>query len=138
METARKTSKKRDAILDLLRSSSEHPTAEWLYSRLKIEYPDLSLGTVYRNLSMFRKDGTITVAATVDGNERFDWNIEPHAHFICETCGKVVDVGMQGRQESVYEAIRQNTGHVVNWHSLNFFGECSDCIFTKSVRLHQD
>jgi len=44
---------------------------------------------------------------------------------------------MQGRQESVYEAIRQNTGHVVNWHSLNFFGECSDCIFTKSVRLHE-
>ena len=76
--------------------------------------------------------------ATVDGNERFDWNTEPHAHFICEHCGKVVDVGMQGRQESVYEAIRQNTGHVVHWHSLNFFGECSDCIFTKSVRLHEE
>jgi len=135
MEASRKTSKKRDAILDLLRSTGEHPTAEWLYSRLKIEYPDLSLGTVYRNLSMFRRDGEVTVAATVDGNERFDWNTEPHAHFICEHCGKVVDVGMQGRQEPVYEAIRQNTGHVVNWHSLNFFGECSDCIFTKSVRL---
>ena len=138
MEASRKTSKKREAILDLLSSTGEHPSAEWLYARLKMEYPDLSLGTVYRNLSMFREDGTIAVAATVDGNERFHLNTEPHAHFICQSCGKVVDVGMQGRQEHVYAEIRRNTGHVPNWHSLNFFGECSDCIFTKSVRLRED
>ena len=57
MEVQRKNSKKRQAILESLRSVTDHPTAEMIYNRLKPEYPDLSLGTVYRNLAMFLEEG---------------------------------------------------------------------------------
>lgn len=64
---ARKYSKKRQAILDALRNTTEHPSAEMLYARLKPEYPDLSLGTVYRNLAMFIRDGDVISVGTVSG-----------------------------------------------------------------------
>ena len=87
METARKHSKKREAILEALRSAKDHPSAEMLYSRLKSVYPDLSLGTVYRNLAFFINDGEITSVGTVAGQERYDADTSPHAHFICRRCG---------------------------------------------------
>ena len=57
---AHKRSRKRDAILACVRSTTAHPTADWVYARLKPEIPDLSLGTVYRNLAMFKREGLIT------------------------------------------------------------------------------
>jgi Fur family peroxide stress response transcriptional regulator len=67
-------SKKRDAIYELLASTTCHPSAEWIYRNLKAEYPDLSLGTVYRNLSRFKEDGSIISVGVVDGQERYDGN----------------------------------------------------------------
>ena len=64
--------RKRDAILACLRSTTEHPSAEWIYAQLKPEIPDLSLGTVYRNLRLFLQEGLIISVGTVDGLERFD------------------------------------------------------------------
>ena len=61
---ARKYSKKREAILEALRNTTEHPSAEMLYARLKPEFPDLSLGTVYRNLAMFIRDGDAVSVGT--------------------------------------------------------------------------
>ena len=55
----RKHSKKRDAIYECVRSTKTHPSAEWVYSRLKPEIPDLSLGTVYRNLNLFQQEGRL-------------------------------------------------------------------------------
>ena len=80
-------SRKREAILDTLRSTKTHPTAEWVYLQLKSQYPDLSLGTVYRNLSQFKEDGTIVSLGVVNGQEHFDGDISPHSHFICSHCG---------------------------------------------------
>ena len=59
METAHRYSKKREAILEAMRSTLEHPSAEWIYAKLKPEFPDLSLGTVYRNLAFFRAVGLL-------------------------------------------------------------------------------
>ncbi len=55
----RKHSRKRDAILECLRCTTSHPTAEWVYNQLKPTIPDLSLATVYRNLAIFKAEGTI-------------------------------------------------------------------------------
>lgn len=88
----RKHSKKRDAILQCLRSTKSHPSADWIYARLKPEIPDLSLGTVYRNLRLFLQEGLIISVGTVDGLERFDADVSPHMHFICRACGAVIDV----------------------------------------------
>ena len=69
----RKHSKKRDAIYECVRSTKTHPSAEWVYSRLKPEIPDLSLGTVYRNLAMFKQEGDIISVGTVGGLEHPGW-----------------------------------------------------------------
>ena len=70
-------SPKRDAILRCLRSTSCHPSAEWVYSQLKPEIPDLSLATVYRNLARFRAEGEVQVIGCVDGEDRYDGNTAP-------------------------------------------------------------
>ena len=88
METTRRQSKKRDAIRELLLACYDHPSAEEIYRRLKPDYPDLSLGTVYRNLALFREEGKAMSVATVAGQERLDGRTHPHAHFVCEKCAR--------------------------------------------------
>ena len=72
MERTAKHFRKRDAILSCLRQTTEHPSADWVYAKLKPEIPDLALGTVYRNLTLFKDQGLITSLGTVGGVERFD------------------------------------------------------------------
>ena len=84
--------KKRDAILDYLRQSKAHPSAETIYTDLKPQIPDLAMGTVYRNLTLFKQKGLVSSVATVSGVERFDANTQPHVHFICSGCDAVIDL----------------------------------------------
>lgn len=126
MEVQRKNSKKRQAILESLRSVTDHPTAEMIYNRLKPEYPDLSLGTVYRNLAMFKREGLITSVGVVDGLERFDFNVTPHAHFVCERCHAVIDVDLSP-PEGLCEQV---TCGRVGSCTLSFSGICNHCIRT--------
>ena len=71
MATAKKFSRKREAILTCLHGTTCHPTAEWVYQQLKPDFPDLSLGTVYRNLSLFRAEGQAISVGTFAGLEHF-------------------------------------------------------------------
>ena len=80
METCSKQFRKRNAILTCLRSTHLHPSAEMLHEMLQPEHPDISLATVYRNLSLFKNQGVIQSLGTVDGIERFDGNAQPHVH----------------------------------------------------------
>ena len=92
MEVTSKTFRKRNAILSYLRASTQHPSAETIYKDLKHEIPDLSMGTVYRNLTLFKQQGLAASVATVNGVERFDGNTDPHVHFICNNCDAVIDL----------------------------------------------
>lgn len=132
METARRHSKKRDAILNALRMTNDHPSAEMLFARLKPDYPDLSLGTVYRNLSVFVSDGDAVSLGTVAGQERYDAVTTPHAHFICRCCGRVLDVHSPelGLMDSAVE--RETGGHISSC-TLSFFGECADCLIKTAI-----
>ena len=78
-----KHSKKRDAILECVRSTATHPTAEWVYAQLKPQIPDLSLGTVYRNLALLASLGEIQKITCEDGADRFDPNTLPHSDPLC-------------------------------------------------------
>ncbi len=120
-------SRKRQAILDALRDTGSHPTAEGLYAQLKPLYPDLSLGTVYRNLGRLRENGQTVSLGVISGHERFDADTAPHAHLVCERCGAVVDVParMPGREE--FARVSQETGCVAQTVSLTFRGLCPDC-----------
>lgn len=128
MTQATKHFRKRDAILSYLRSTDVHPSADMVYAKLKPEIPDLSLGTVYRNLSMFRRQGTIASVGTVDGVERFDGNTMPHVHFICTDCNSVIDMPeLQVPGKMTQSAENQIGGRVASC-SLTFTGQCSNCI----------
>lgn len=121
----RKHSKKRDAIYECLRSTKSHPSADWIYARLKPEIPDLSLGTVYRNLNLFREEGLIVSVGTVDGLERFDADVSPHMHFVCRVCGAVIDAGGAALPEALLEQAAE-AGAVEDCR-ITFSGVCHSC-----------
>lgn len=128
MEPVRKRSRKREAILACLRSTTCHPTAEWLYQSLKPTIPDLSLGTVYRNLAMFKEEGLAISVGTVDGLERFDGNTAPHTHFICTHCSAVLDLHEINLSDDFLQNVHETAGGSVTDYRLSFYGLCPDCI----------
>ncbi len=121
-------SKKRQAILDCLRSTSCHPTAEWIYEHIQTEYPDLSLATVYRNLSQFKERGIICSVGVVDGHERFDAKTTPHSHAICSCCGAISDIENLQVPQIVIDTAENMTGYSVVETSLQFKGLCKACL----------
>lgn len=127
MMVTRKTSKKRQAILDALMATTEHPNAEWLYHKLKPEYPDLSLGTVYRNLSLFADAGDILRIGVLGGQERFDGRTDPHAHLLCAECGRVMDVETPELEPKLCALAQSASGAEVRTCTLTFTGVCPDC-----------
>ena len=122
----KKFSRKRNAIPSALHESTEHPTAEMLYARLKPEFPDLSLGTVYRNLAMFKQEGVVASVGVVGGQERFDGWTEPHSHFICEQCGSVSDIDCKAG-DGLCEAVSESFGVSATRYELTFRGLCAAC-----------
>ena len=135
MEPRSKHFKKREAILNCLRSTNTHPTAEWVYAQLKTEYPDISLGTVYRNLALFKEQGEIVSLGTVNGVERFDGNVKPHVHFICCRCGAIQDLpDLRIPEELNVAAERSSGGRIAGCH-LTFTGTCMACQNSKTEEL---
>lgn len=133
MERTAKHFRKRDAILSCLRHTQEHPSADWVYNQLKPEFPDLSLGTVYRNLVLFKQKGLIVSLGTVNGVERFDGNITPHVHFVCSCCGRVQDLKEIEVPEDLNESAARLCGGLVDSCQLTFTGRCAACKSQKAI-----
>lgn len=127
METTSKQFRKRNAILNTLRRSTLHPSAETIYEELKREMPDISMATVYRNLNLFKSQGLIQSLGTVNGIERFDGNIEPHVHFICTCCGDVRDLPQMEVPEVLCSRAANELGAKVDHCHLTFHGQCAMC-----------
>ena len=92
MAIQRRYSKKREAIYNALAATREHPSAEWLYQKLKPEYPDLSLATVYRNLNAMCEEGEIFRIPVPGQPDHYDRNPVKHEHTYCERCGELADL----------------------------------------------
>ena len=127
MPVTRKHSRKRDAILECVRGTTCHPSADWIYAQLKPQIPDLSLGTVYRNLSIFRKEGIVESVGTVDGLERFDGRVDPHGHLVCTGCGAVIDVDKPERPAEFIRQAEQFSDCKITGHRLSYYGLCPAC-----------
>ncbi len=123
-----KNFRKRNAILSCLRQTKVHPSAEWVYQQLKAEYPDISLGTIYRNLALFKEQGAIQSLGAVNGVERFDGNTAPHVHFICCTCGSILDLEAVNIPPALSDAAQKCCGGQVEACSLSFTGRCRNCL----------
>ena len=128
MEPGAKHFRKRDAILAYLRSTDQHPSAETVYAALKAGIPDLSLGTVYRNISLFKQQGLIASLGSVDGVERYDGNTCPHVHFVCTGCGAVTDLHGMHVPEELNKAAAKEADAIVEPCHLTFHGRCRTCV----------
>ena len=127
MAGAMKHSRQRDAILNMLHSRCDHPTAEQLYTDLKDDFPRLSLGTVYRNLALLERLGEV-IRISADGHcDRFDGTVGTHYHFACECCGSVDDVPIPVELKLEDDAQRA-LGARIKRHSTVFFGICKNCL----------
>ena len=120
-------SKKRQLILDYLQSTKSHPSAETVYAALKPEIQDLSLATVYRNLSMLCDLGLIRRVGTVDGQERYDATVSEHPHVVCTRCGRVCDIEGFELPESIRAQAGNITGFNIKEMSVRLFGICPEC-----------
>ena len=127
MERTSKHFRKRDAILNCVRNTDTHPSAEWVFEHVKAEMPDISLATVYRNLSLFKDQQLIVSLGTVKGVERFDGNTHPHVHFICTQCGAILDLPGISIPEELNTAVTLSSGGRVDSCQLSFTGLCGEC-----------
>ena len=123
----RKNSKKRQALLDALCHSKEHPTAEMLYNQLKVDIPELSLGTVYRNLGVLMQEGLVISVGHVNGQERYDAITYPHPHFVCRHCHGVIDINLPDTVSGMYEEIDNQFHCAPEGYSLTINGLCANC-----------
>lgn len=121
-------SKKRDAMLALLRRTDCHPSADWVYQRMRCEYPDLSLGTVYRNLNHLCARGLIRRVGAVNGQERYDGVTRPHSHFICNRCGAIIDLPEQSPGQDWLDAAGVQYGFQAEGCEFIVRGMCRDCL----------
>jgi Fur family peroxide stress response transcriptional regulator len=128
----RKHSRKRDEILEVIRATTSHPSAQWVYNELKPRIPDLSLGTVYRNITQFREEGSVVSLGVVDGEEHFDGDVRPHPHFVCCRCGRIMDLPDPERYVALAKAVGNVSGDsggglVIDYQKTVFRGLCADC-----------
>ena len=119
-------SKQKEAIFKLLKGTNAHPTAEWIYERVRREIPNISLGTVYRNLKLLKQEETISALDLTGTLSRYDGNAQSHYHFRCEQCGYIFDVDEPVNTE-IDKKLAQKTGFKVAHHRLEFRGLCNDC-----------
>ena len=121
-----KHSKQRDSIMDFLSTRKDHPTADTVYINVRQTFPNISLGTVYRNLTLLADIGEILRIRVGDGVDHFDFDTSPHYHFICSQCGGVSDLDMKN-MDSLTEAAQQNFEGEVEGHVTYFYGRCPNC-----------
>lgn len=128
--TGTKFSRQRQAILEYLCSTKEHPTADTVYTYVRERCPNISLGTVYRNLNLLTQEGEILRLTCGDGSDHFDGNPAPHYHFLCTECGAVWDLDMEPLTHINIIAAAGFSG-MIEGHTLLFHGKCPHC--TKSA-----
>jgi Fur family transcriptional regulator, peroxide stress response regulator len=122
----RRDTKQREAILKMLTSTRSHPTADQIYDEVRKDIPNISKGTVYRNLQVLQEDGEI-VALNINGTQsRYEVKQESHYHFRCEKCGRVFDLD-EPVDKNIDERISRKTGLAVSYHQTEFRGLCIDC-----------
>lgn len=128
--TARKYSRQREAILTFLSMRKDHPTADVVYQNLRTDFPNISLGTVYRNLTLLSDTGEILRLRVGDGTDHFDYTTEEHYHFICDDCGSVIDLDMDSINQ-IDTIAGANFDGKISGHMTYFYGTCGSCLKQK-------
>lgn len=118
--------KQRRVMFEEIKKTRSHPTADKIYDLVKKKIPDISLGTVYRNLDILSKEGLVRKLELAHTQRRYDGNIENHYHVLCTECGRVDDVISMGT-DNIEELLGVKSYYQITGHRLKFFGFCPDC-----------
>ena len=123
---ALKYSRQREVIKEFLKTRKDHPTADTVYMNVREQYPNISLGTVYRNLTLLADIGEIQRLRVGDGVDHFDADVSPHYHFVCTECGSVIDLEMDNI-DSIIDIAGMNFDGKIQGHFTYFYGSCGNC-----------
>lgn len=121
-----RNTKQKDLILNVVQTSSDHPTAETVYERARAVMPSISLGTVYRNLKQLEESGKVRLVRSDQDTMRYDKTVFPHAHLKCVVCGSVVDV-MEVECEKIIKTVSEATDYEVLGIEVAIDGICPEC-----------
>ena len=122
-----KYSRQREAIRNFLMTRRDHPTADVVYSSVRDEFPNISLGTVYRNLTLLADRGEISRLRLGDGADHFDADTSPHYHFVCTDCGKVIDLDLDSIRSMDVLNGQDVDGNLIAGNVTYFYGLCPRC-----------
>lgn len=117
-------SKQRDLILNIVQGTRSHPTADWVYGEVRRELPNVSLGTVYRNLGQF-VDNKSLLAININGTIHYDAFLDDHQHFQCKTCNNIYDIDISIKD--FVSQIESKTNHKIDRCQIYLVGICKDC-----------
>lgn len=123
-----KYSRQRESIKLYLAQTKEHPTADMVYTNIRKKYPNISLGTVYRNLNLLVDQGEVIKISSVDGSDRFDAHTTPHYHLMCMECSNIFDLNMEPKIMEELNAVAGSSfdGEIYG-HDIIFHGKCEKC-----------
>lgn len=128
-EKGLKVTPQRLSIYGILMETTEHPSAEKIYTEIREHMPSISFNTVYKTLGSLAESGLIKKLVVEENHYRFDADISPHAHFLCVQCNKLEDVpGDYGeRVKAMREEFSAQFSRQILGEELYFFGYCAAC-----------
>jgi Fe2+ or Zn2+ uptake regulation protein len=121
----RRNTKQLKVIWEAIKDETSHPTADQVYEKVRSTMPNISLGTVYRNLQKLVGEKKIKVL-TLGRTQHFDPMVDRHDHFICEKCNRVYDILVHAKEKMLPRSLPRK-GFKVTWHQLALYGMCRDC-----------
>ena len=130
-----KYSRQRESIKNFLMTRKDHPTADVVYQHIRMVNPNISLGTVYRNLALLSDIGEIQKIHVGDGVDHFDATVEPHYHAVCTKCQRVIDLDMDYLEETDITASKHFNGKILD-HIVTFRGICENCLNLEETPLN--
>jgi Fe2+ or Zn2+ uptake regulation protein len=118
----------RRVVLEVVRGTDSHPTAERVHEMVRRRLPRVSLGTVYRNLRLLVAEGLVSELR--GPYARFDGNVSDHHHFTCLGCGRIADVAgtmTEPHSRALCLRVAAQSGLSVSHHRIDFYGRCREC-----------
>ncbi len=123
-----KYSRQRQAVWDFIRERHDHPTASTVYEGVRQIYPNISLGTVYRNLMLLKDMGKLSTIEIGDNAIHFDPNISDHEHFVCRRCGALADLDTYDLKAVRSRLAAKAAGREIETYSTIYYGICRKCL----------
>ena len=133
-EWAVRVTPQRLAIAEVVLNSSDHPTVQQIYDRVKGHFPSMTLATIYSTLGVLQKSGLIQ-ELPFQKMSRYEPNMEPHVNLVCIECENVIDAETNHEAEEVVLGLRQqiadSSDFEVAWQRVDFYGLCPRCAAAK-------